>query len=548
MRIKFPNSKIILIIILIIGAFLRFYKLDWGEGLFAHPDEYHIVASVNQLSFPHQMNPHFFNYGTVVIYLIYFTKIALEFVSSSLNFHPSVINSFLNPFLIGRFYSAFFSTLTIIVVYKICCLILERKWALIASFLVALTPGLIQQAHFATPESLLTFFIFGSLFFLLKFVQLERVDDAIISSASLGLALGVKVVAVLFTPILAMGMLLKLWRKPKKMILVLPLCLLFVLTIFYFVAPYVFLDSPAWRGSTDYEAGLALGKIPVFYTRQFINTLPFIFQMEKILPFTIGPIMETFGFLGVGLILVNFLKKPKLEYFLIISSFLILFISNGLLFAKWTRFLAPALPFFAIFSVFFLYEVKRLSRKFFEILLIVTIASTTIWTLAFFSIYLTSDVRISASNWLLQNTSSTSLFLVEGGNMVDLPLSSDFRKISLDFYNLETDPTIQQKIINGLLTSDYFLVQSRRVFLNHMRIPALFPKTAQFYNGLFSGSLGFEQIKEFHSYPALSFLGFKIEFPDEQAEETWRVFDHPVLRVFKKKVNLNREDYAKFIE
>ena len=56
--------------VIILGAFLRFYKLDWGQGLFTHPDEYHIVSSVAQLSFPNQMNPHFFSYGTVTIYLI----------------------------------------------------------------------------------------------------------------------------------------------------------------------------------------------------------------------------------------------------------------------------------------------------------------------------------------------------------------------------------------------------------------------------------------------------------------------------------------------
>ncbi|MBU3957411.1 hypothetical protein KKI19_04030, partial [Patescibacteria group bacterium] len=70
-------------------------------------------------------------------------------------------------------------------------------------------------------------------------------------------------------------------------------------------------------------------------------------------------------------------------------------------------------------------------------------------------------------------------------------------------------------------------------------IPEQFPQTAKFYNTLFSGQLGFEQIQEFHSYPQLQIGppagGWALEFPDEQAEETWSVFDHPVIRVFKKK-------------
>src|SRR3989338_3782618 len=81
-----------LISIITIGAFLRFYKLDWGEGLFPHPDEYHIIASVAQLSFPDQMHPNFFSYGTVVIYLIYFTQELIHTILSTFNFQLSIFN------------------------------------------------------------------------------------------------------------------------------------------------------------------------------------------------------------------------------------------------------------------------------------------------------------------------------------------------------------------------------------------------------------------------------------------------------------------------
>ena len=76
----------------------------------------------------------------------------------------------------------------------------------------------------------------------------------------------------------------------------------------------------------------------------------------------------------------------------------------------------------------------------------------------------------------------------------------------------------------------------------------MFPETASFYDKLFNGKLGFKQIKTVHSYPKLSLFGFKIEFPDETAEETWSVFDHPVIRVFKKNAQLAKEDYAKIFE
>jgi len=62
-----------------------------------------------------------------------------------------------------------------------------------------------------------------------------------------------------------------------------------------------------------------------------------------------------------------------------------------------------------------------------------------------------------------------------------------------------------------------------------------YPLLTQYYSDLFSGALGFKQVAEFNSYPKLSFFGKTlIEFPDEQAEETWTVFDHPVVRIYKR--------------
>ena len=158
------NRNTLLILIILLGGFFRFYNLDWGHGLFTHPDEYHIAGSVNQLSFPAQMHPHFFSYGTVTIYLIYFTKDLIRYLFPILHLPSSIFH----PFLIGRFYSALFSTLTIFTVYNIGRTLLERRFSLVATFLVAITPGLIQQAHFATPESNLIFFLLCSLLFLLQ--------------------------------------------------------------------------------------------------------------------------------------------------------------------------------------------------------------------------------------------------------------------------------------------------------------------------------------------------------------------------------------------
>jgi hypothetical protein len=550
MKFKF----LIILIIVTIGAFFRFYKLDWGQGLFAHPDEYHIVSSVDRLSFPYQMHPHFFSYGTVIIYLIYFTQEIFK--------HFSIL---FNTFLIGRFYSAFFSTLTIFVVYNICLTIFTKKnFALIAAFLTAITPGLIQQAHFATPESTQTFLMFSSLLFIIKFVKQNKILHLFFASIFWGLSLGVKVSSgVLLLPLIiavATRSHVKLnFKKPilfikqisnelSKFIIIILIIVFTSIIVFAIVSPYVFLDFPAFRSNFEYEGGLAIGEFLVFYTRQFINTIPIAFQADKILPFVLGPILFLFSLAGFIFMLINSIKKPKMEFFIILITFLSIFLPNAFLFAKWTRFISPTFPFFAIFASFLL-NLAYLNSKFIsKVLTYVLLITTFLWTAAFFSIYLHSDIRIAASAWIEKKIPENSNILVEGGNTIDIPLKGNFRKISLDFYNLEDNLSDRYNIASELEKSDYFLIQSRRVFMNHQRLPGFFPVTANFYNALFNGKLGFKQIKEFHSYPTLQIGNFKLEFPDERAEETWSVFDHPVIRIFKKTQQLSLENYEKLLE
>lgn len=548
--------------IIVLGAFLRFYKLDWAQGLFTHPDEYHIVGAVGQLSFPNQMNPHFFSYGTVTIYLIYFTQQLLNYLSTITNLH------FLNfsLFLIGRFYSALFSTITIFIAYKICANFFTKKaFVLTAAFLVAITPGLIQQAHFATPESAQIFFLFCSLLFMITSVKQNRISHLIISSIFFGLSLGVKVSSVIFILPLIITAIVRIF--PKNFFFKFPwllkkqalkrflefLGLLAIITTtatvtFAIVAPYVFLDFPSLLSNLQYEGGLAIGKFTVFYTRQFIDTIPILFQSEKILPYTLGPFLFLFSVIGFIIVIIDFIKKPKMILLIIISAFLSLFISNAFLFAKWTRFISPTFPFFAIFAVFLLDKLYSKNKFISNLLTVILLIGTFLWALAFFSIYLHPDIRITSSNWIEKNIPEYSTILVEGGNMIDIPLQGNFNRISLDFYNLETDTQSRLEVLNGLKRTDYFIIQSRRVFMNHQRLPNLYPETTKFYDALFAGDLGFKQIQEFHSYPMLQTGNWKLEFPDEKAEETWSVFDHPVIRIFKKIQQLSREDYAKFLE
>lgn len=501
---KFPW---LLWLIVIIGAFFRFYKLDWGSGYFFHPDEYHITGSVNQLVFPSQMNPHLFSYGSLIVYLIFFTQ--------------KLIGG--NPFLIGRFYSAFFSTFSILIIYVLTKKLLAKtNLALLAAFLTAVLPGLIQQAHFATPESILTFWLLLTLWLILN-------RRFLFSAASLGLAIASKIVALTYLPLLIVSVII--FRR--KIIKNLLLSLIILLVTYFIVSPYSFFDYASFRNTINYESGVGLGKPIVFYTRQFVNTVPILFQYLKILPYALGLPILILGTLG--LILFSLKIKNK-NYLLITLAFSFYFFPNAFLFVKWTRFMSPIFPFFVIFTVYFLAKIRSKSLLIICYLLLVT---NIVWSLIFFSLYLKPDIRITTTKWINQNIPQTALILTEAGNMLEVPLSGQ-SKLAFDFYNLEENRRLQEELPINLVKVDYFIIQSRRIFTNHQRLADEFPITARFYQRLFSNQLGFSKIKEFNPWSP-------IKFSDEQAEETWAVFDHPVIRIYKKVKPYTVEEYEKML-
>jgi len=79
--------------------------------------------------------------------------------------------------------------------------------------------------------------------------------------------------------------------------------------------------------------------------------------------------------------------------------------------------------------------------------------------------------------------------------------------------------------------------------MNHMRFPDKYPLTSRYYELLFSGKLGFSEIKIFHPFPTFQISNFKFQIDDERSEETFTVFDHPTIRIYKKIKQLTKEDY-----
>ena len=538
MKLKKFLPEILFFSSLIFGILLRFYKLDWGNGYYFNPDEYHIVGAVERLlSNGITSNPGLYSYGSFPVYLIYFTH---RFASIILP------KNAIDIFIIGRFLSALFSVLTIINIYLISKILFNKSKIIpgVVALTSAFIPGLVQQAHFLTPESFMTFWITLSAYFLIRYLQNGKINRLIISALSLGIAGACKVssfasipfviIILFFSQIKNSGIL----KSSRNIVLFLAL----VFLSFTITFPYSIIDYGSFRNTTIYESSLSLGKINIFYTRTFRDSKPVLFQFFNIYPYTMGPVLTIFSFTGVVLITINLLKNKNKSDKIFLAPlviFLSYFLFNSFLFTKWVRFVHQTIPFLVIFSFYGIYKIQqsfqnkithKILTAFLTTLLIIP---SILWGIMFFSIYKKDDIRITASHWLNNSIPKGSVILTETGNTIEVPIGRGYQVVPFDFYNVDNNPLLYQNLINDIYKSDYFIIQSRRIFFNH-NDKKQFPVVYNFYDNLFSGKLGFKEINTFASFPKLNIGKFVYPVNDEGAEETWTVFDHPVIRVYKK--------------
>ncbi|VVA44512.1 conserved membrane hypothetical protein [Candidatus Roizmanbacteria bacterium] len=553
------NGKVILFIIwfLIIGLLIysRFINIGWGLPYPMHPDERNMVVAVQQLNCEFSIrlladcfNPHFFAYGQFPLYLSYL----LIWIFKGVKNFGSFIISFEEAVTSLRIISAIASIMNVFVLVKIIELISNIKnqnsktnskfktfnftlgFALCV-LIFTLSPYAIQFAHFGTTESLLMLFYSLIIYLSMRLLERRTTDPVVWLALISGLAVATKVSSIIFIiiPLIIILSSLRSWDRYKNLVKFGMLTIIFMMLF----SPHNFINFKDFISSMNYESDVALGKSLVFYTRQFFNTEPFYFQFEKIFPYALGwPvfILGTLGFISLSL------KDKKIN--LLRFAFLIYFIPSAIIYAKWSRFMAPVFPIISVFAILFLQNIiLRLNRKFW----IPAFAGMTLLLIipgiSYLQVYQNPDVRFQASDWIYKNIRENSYVLSETANVVDIPLEVPsykvhkvYKVISFNFYNLDENPKLQQELKEHLAKANYIFLPSRRIFANHPK--EKYPLLNQYYENLFSGKLGFEKVAEFNSFPKICLPSTDkcLVFNDEQAEETWTVFDHPVIRIYKK--------------
>lgn len=521
---RLPISRLTLISAILCGAILRFTNLNWDAGGRLHPDEALIVNGALSIKFFSALFPGFHDYNGLSVYLLAAASRLISLLSGSAHWSqtPEGIT------VAGRFLSACLSTLSIPLVYVVGKKLLNATAGMYAAILMAFTPLAIQLAHFYTTESILIFLLLLLISASASYVKQSNHLNVFFMAVLAGLLLATKNTAYLFLPIPLLSIHIAHHPPLSKWMHT----VMFILTaIFAFFAgsPYSFLDGSGYLARSRYLADVVNGALLMDWTLQFQETNGSFWIPALLYAMGLTIIIGTAGIIYT--MLASPAKKTMRPLLAIWSTGFMMFLAFTYL--KFTRYAGPLIPLFSLFGGMCLTGLSRTNTG--KIAAYAIVAAQIFYGCMFLPVYSNPHTSLTASQWISANVPQSSAILTEEWNSIirfsRTELSNkNYRITSFNFYSPDT-VSKKQKLDMLLQHTDYILIQSPKVKHTVTRLTHRYPDTGAFYKNLENGGLNFTEVKKFTSYPRLGFLAMD----DERAEETFTVFDHPTITLYKRK-------------
>jgi hypothetical protein len=584
-RKAFYKNRILIGLILLLAGGLRLYGLNWDDSHHLHPDERFMVMTALNVSWPgsfsEYLNPqtsplspynteHYksYIYGTFPLFLTKGLATILGY------------DTYGRLHLVGRMLSALFDLGSLLLVYLIAARLFSQRAGVLSAALYSVAVMHIQQSHFFTTDNFLVFWMLATFLLLVIFLERERHRALLLSSligAGYACALGSKASGVLFVSIIFSVFGTKCVQSRKKAswqkngLYLLGNTLGFALSaycVFRLVQPYAFAtgswfdltpQSDFWR-ALEFQRRALAGEVMFPSQWQWVNTAPILFPLKNILLWGLGLPLGIASLAGAGLFLgaqiktvtrrkVGIGQAPSTPAMLALIWILVSFAYGGAGFVKSMRYLLPVTPFLIMFAAYTCESIPTRARFFSPVSAVLLFAGTLMWALAYVSIYSHETTRVAASRWIYNTLPPSSVLAnEEWDDPLPIPLSQDalsgeqaankhFESFLIHVYNPDSaDKT--GELCRELGRADYIILSSPRARGTIGRLPEHYPIMTRYYQLLDAGGLGFELVKECTSYPRL--LGREIQ--DSSAEESFWVYDHPPVRIYRKMKALSRDD------
>jgi 4-amino-4-deoxy-L-arabinose transferase-like glycosyltransferase len=341
--------------------------------------------------------------------------------------------------------------------------------------------------------------------------------------------------------------------------------------------------SPEWFGRLARIGEEQSGMLDYPSGRQWTNRLPVIFPWVNMVVWGMGLPLGLVAWAGWALTGVELAGAvlgaggdPGRQRHVVLWSWATLFF--GFYATRWVkamRYFLPLYPLLAIFAAYLLVRLVTRGGRWQRWGLVVTalvVVGTAVWGSALFGIYLRPHTRVAASRWIYANVPAGAVVAnehwdwglplrIEGRN----PFGGTYTGIEMQNYNEDTPEKLVQ-LVGWLDQADYIFLASNRLYGSIPRLPERYPLTTTYYRALFAGELGFELVADFTSYPAAG----PFVFPDQEnpfplmtpdmapqgdllpvplppAEESFSVYDHPRVLIFRKSAGYSHRNVVEVL-
>lgn len=330
-------SKDSLLFCIAIGAivsfalFVRLYRIELGLPYLYHWDEPQTAGTALRMLKTGILNPHFYSYGSLPIYIAYFVDI---FHYLYLMGQPVTANAYMTElseiktwadtqfgwtishpsfYYWNRVVNVLFGVGSILLTYQVSKILFNKKWiALVAAFFLSCVASHVEHSAIISPDMPVVFFVLTVTLCSLNFLNQGKTKYLILSLVFSGCAMATKYNSALLVMLPLLAVLLRYVSGRQafdgKWLVMVPLI---PVATFFVCMPYAFLDSASFLSGLGFELRhyKVLGHDP--YT-----SIPGIRHIR----FQFQAFVDNIGLLGVVVSAVGLLaaiRKPQLLFVLV---------------------------------------------------------------------------------------------------------------------------------------------------------------------------------------------------------------------------------------
>ena len=472
------KANLTLLVILIVGAVVRFWGINFGlPGTECRPDETTIIQVVLGF-FTGDLNPHFFNYPTLYMYIIFILYIGYYLLGLLVGQFSSISYFFatysISPsafYLINRCFTAFLGTATIFVTYAMVKHLFNKKTGLIASLFLSLAYLHVRDSHFGVTDVPTTFFIMCAMLFIIKSYKIKDLRNYMLAGIFTGLAISTKYTAILLVLPMLLVHLLHVFEQGEKNIAlyfdkrILIFTGLFIV-VFLLTTPFALFDFSAFMADISYEMN--------HFNRGHVMLLGkgWWYHLKFSLFFGLGWSLFFASLIGMIVLIKTDIKK-----FLVLCSFpLVYYALIGKGNTVFVRYTMPLIPFLCITGSFLIAYITEKFLKFSKnelnisvtsLMAILIIVPSVLNTVEFNQLLAKEDNRLTAKKWVERNLEEGSTIYQSGAWWGMVPLHPTTNSLEQTLGELNKMYETQYERRRELKAEIYFLKAQIEYFRKH---------------------------------------------------------------------------------